>query len=80
MINKMEQIQNIMPVNGEILVRTEGKNQWFVHYFVVKNECVRESIYKTYTENPEKELDKVLEIIANVDHEVILYENNDNEI
>lgn len=62
-IDLLEYIQQIMPKNGEILVRTNGKSQWFVHYLINLSKVCRQSIYKVYTENLTAELLKVISII-----------------
>lgn len=62
-IEILENIQKIMSPNGEILVRTADKNQWFVHYFLKLDESEHQTIYRTYTDNLEKELEKVQDII-----------------
>lgn len=63
----LETIQKIMPPNGEILVRTAGKKQWFVHYSINLSEACRQSIYKACTDDLEKELKKVENIILKKD-------------
>lgn len=62
-IELLENIQKIMPPNGEILVRTAGKKQWFIHYMISLSETNRQSVYKVYTNDLEKELKKVQDII-----------------
>jgi len=62
-IELLEHIQKTMPQNGEILVRTNGKSQWFVHYLINLSEVCRQSIYKVYTDNLTEELLKVINII-----------------
>ena len=62
-MEKIKEIQKIMPEDGRILVKTYDKNKWFVHYMIIISETERESIYKTYTDNLDSELDKVIEII-----------------
>jgi len=64
-MNKIQQIQNIMPKDCEILVRTDGKNQFFIHY--LRNnitEMQTESIYKAYTNDLDLELEKIISLIS----------------
>ena len=65
----LETIQKIMPLNGEILVRTAGKKQWFIHYFINIDKAQHRTIYKEYTDDLEKELKKVQDIILKKDGE-----------
>ncbi|HID0768023.1 TPA: hypothetical protein ACXDAZ_002552 [Clostridium botulinum] len=62
-MDKLEKIQDVMPEDGEVLVRTYGKNKWFVHFMIVISETENKSIYKTYTDNLDYELDKIIAII-----------------
>lgn len=63
-MDKLQYIQNIMPnENYRILVRTAGKDQWFVNYLYSITEVKRKSIYRTYTDDLDKALNDVIDII-----------------
>lgn len=68
-IELLEYIQKIMPQNAQILVRTNGKEQWLINYFLKIDETGRKYIYKTYSNNLAAELLKVIDIIKKEDDE-----------
>jgi hypothetical protein len=66
MIDKIKLLQLLMPENADIIVRTNGKNEWFVHYFTNRPDGILDnSIYKEYSTDVEKTLDDVIEVINN---------------
>lgn len=64
-MNKLEYINKIRPKNTKLLIRTsnDGENEWFVHYFRLKENQRDYSIYKTYTDNLNETLDDVIKLI-----------------
>jgi hypothetical protein len=63
-MDRLKQIQNTMPDDAEILVRTAGKTKWFIHYILHnENHLLKESLFREYVDDLDNALNKVLEII-----------------
>jgi hypothetical protein len=61
-LNKLNIIADLLDGKGIILVRSdEVKGQWFVHCWRTVGEDGYKDIHRTYTTDPELELDVIIE-------------------